>query len=243
VAPGPAAGPYALRFLAGRYQGGSLPVEIGRSVTVGRAAGCDLILEEELTSRRHAALLWEGEVPVIEDLGSTNGTFVNGERIQRRRLTEGDRILIGGNILKLVSASRPGVAAPPARDVETAKIERTVMESLPQRASAMQGRLEEVGLPDLLQLLGTSRKSGVLQVASGERRGAVRLGGGRITHCVIEGSPALSPAEVIAEMVQWADGSFELLPAQSPPPGPALDEPVDAVLIEALRRLDERNRE
>lgn len=230
----------ALRFLAGRYQGGSIPVAAGRTLTVGRAAGCDVHLDEELTSRQHARITWEADSPVIEDLGSTNGTFVNGERVQRRRLVLGDRILIGGNILKLSAPGQGRSAAIGAGDLETVRFESTVLESFPHRTTAMRGQLEEVGLPDLLQLLGTSRKSGLLRVESAGRRAVVRMVSGRVTHCLLDGSPALAPIDVLVEMVQWASGSFELVPAPAePPPGPALDEAVDALLIEAMRRLDE----
>jgi hypothetical protein len=107
----------------------------------------------------------------------------------------------------------------------------------------MQGRLEEVGLPDVLQLFGTSRKSGVLNVVSGERRGAVYLVAGRVTHCFVEGSPGLPPEEAFVELLQWTEGAFELgAPPAEPPPGAPLGHPVEALLIEGLRRLDERRR-
>ena len=48
------------------------------------------------------------QLVLIEDLGSTNGTFVNGEKVKQARLKEGDRILIGTSILKLVVSSKIG---------------------------------------------------------------------------------------------------------------------------------------
>src|SRR6185503_2203486 len=93
----------ALRFISGKYQGGEFPVENNREIVVGRSSDLDLVLVEEMVSRKHARLkLIEGAIE-IEDLGSTNGTFVNGERINQARLKEGDRILIGSNILKVVN--------------------------------------------------------------------------------------------------------------------------------------------
>src|SRR5262249_55493683 len=93
---------FALRFISGKYQGGEFPLNEGQEVVVGRSSELDMVLVEELVSRRHASiLLARGEI-TIEDLGSTNGTFVNGERVQKATLKEGDRVLIGTSILKLV---------------------------------------------------------------------------------------------------------------------------------------------
>src|SRR5918997_1503316 len=59
-------------------------------VVIGRE-GCDVVLADPEVSRRHAALRHTGEGPAVEDLGSTNGTFVNGERISGTRvLSDGD---------------------------------------------------------------------------------------------------------------------------------------------------------
>ncbi|MBI5070983.1 MAG: DUF4388 domain-containing protein [Deltaproteobacteria bacterium] len=235
----PARRGWVLRFLAGRYQGGAVVLVPGGELTIGRVPEVDLSLPDELTSRRHARIAWEGEVPVVEDLGSTNGTFVNGERVKRRRLQDGDRILIGGNILRLASELQPS----PGDATTMPGLERSTETPVPRRQSAMQGQLEEVGLPDVLQLIGTSKKTGHLAIRSGDRRGAVHLDGGRITHCLLEGRPELSHEEVMVELLQWVTGSFELRPsAQPPPPGAPLDLPVEAVLMDAMRRLDEARR-
>jgi pSer/pThr/pTyr-binding forkhead associated (FHA) protein len=64
--------------------------------TIGRATGADFILDAPLVSRVHCRLtaLPGGELEV-QDLDSTNGTFVNGERIDTARLSPGDRLGVG----------------------------------------------------------------------------------------------------------------------------------------------------
>ena len=64
--------------------------------TVGRATGADFIVNAPLISRAHCRLtaLADGSLEV-RDLDSTNGTFINGERIQTGRLTSGDRLGVG----------------------------------------------------------------------------------------------------------------------------------------------------
>ena len=64
--------------------------------TVGRATGADFIVDAALVSRVHCRLtaLPDGQLEV-RDLESTNGTFVNGQRIEQARLSDGDRLQVG----------------------------------------------------------------------------------------------------------------------------------------------------
>jgi pSer/pThr/pTyr-binding forkhead associated (FHA) protein len=68
----------------------------GKARTVGRAVGADFIVDAALVSRVHCRLtaLPSGELE-LQDLESTNGTFVNGRRVEEARLAPGDRIQVG----------------------------------------------------------------------------------------------------------------------------------------------------
>jgi pSer/pThr/pTyr-binding forkhead associated (FHA) protein len=68
----------------------------GNERTIGRATGADFIVDAALISRVHCRLtaLTDGELEV-RDLESTNGTYVNGERIETARLAPGDRLQVG----------------------------------------------------------------------------------------------------------------------------------------------------
>jgi len=80
-------------------QGTEQPLEPG--ATIGRE-GCDITLSDPDVSRRHAAIQIVRDEVSIEDLGSTNGTLVNGQRIEeRRRLSDGDEIQIGSTVWRL----------------------------------------------------------------------------------------------------------------------------------------------
>jgi pSer/pThr/pTyr-binding forkhead associated (FHA) protein len=76
-------------------------VELGVEVVIGRR-DVDLVLEDPEVSRRHAVLRRSGESVVVEDLDSTNGTFVKGERI-RRPITvgPGDQVRVGRTTLEI----------------------------------------------------------------------------------------------------------------------------------------------
>jgi pSer/pThr/pTyr-binding forkhead associated (FHA) protein len=66
-----------------------------RRVVIGRSRDCDVQLNDANVSRRHAELRQEGASYWIVDLGSTNGMEVNGRRVKRAKLRDGDTITIG----------------------------------------------------------------------------------------------------------------------------------------------------
>lgn len=73
------------------------------SVILGRASGSDLILPDRFLSRRHARFFRRGEDVFVEDLGSRNGTFVNGERVVApAKLKRGDRVQFGQTVAEVV---------------------------------------------------------------------------------------------------------------------------------------------
>src|ERR1700693_505800 len=63
---------------------------LGRRTTIGRTPDNDVHIDAEFISRHHAVALRAGTKTVIEDLNSTNGTYVNGQRVSRRTLKDGD---------------------------------------------------------------------------------------------------------------------------------------------------------
>ena len=66
-----------------------------RRVVIGRSKECDVQLSDANVSRRHAELRQEGATYWIVDLDSTNGTEVNGRRLKRAKLENGDRVTVG----------------------------------------------------------------------------------------------------------------------------------------------------
>jgi FhaA, N-terminal domain/FHA domain len=66
-----------------------------RRVVLGRSRECDIRIPDANVSRRHAEVRQEGATHWVVDLGSTNGTEVNGRRVERSKLSDGDRITIG----------------------------------------------------------------------------------------------------------------------------------------------------
>src|SRR5688572_3589943 len=202
---------FALRFISGKYQGGEFPLRMNREIIIGRSSDLDMVLVEDMVSRRHAKITSSDADVFIQDMGSTNGTFVNGEKISgRARLAEGDRILVGTSIIKVV-----GVDANASQQSEAEARRRLEAGASRQSTSGrpMSGVIEEIPLPDLLQLLSTSRKSGVLTIVSGGQTGKIYLRKGQLYFAAINDDFNVSPQKAIYRMLTWTTGTFELEPS------------------------------
>jgi pSer/pThr/pTyr-binding forkhead associated (FHA) protein len=109
----PAAQRARLRINSGFYEG--LEWELDRpSTVIGRGRNADLVLNEATISRAHALFGYEGVEAFVQDLGSTNGTLVNGAREHRKVLAHGDELRMGKLVLKVwldaaVAGSASGV--------------------------------------------------------------------------------------------------------------------------------------
>jgi hypothetical protein len=76
-------------------------------MAIGRSASCQLVLDDALVSRRHAQIAISVDSATVSDLGSSNGVYVNGERLSKARsLAAGDRIVIGKQEMILRAAAR-----------------------------------------------------------------------------------------------------------------------------------------
>jgi hypothetical protein len=77
---------------------------LGEELSVGRGAGCAVVLADDtFVSTVHARIFMRGNDPYVEDLGSTNGTLLNGETVvEPIRLRPGDRVQFGQTVMELV---------------------------------------------------------------------------------------------------------------------------------------------
>lgn len=91
-------------------------IPLPRQMTIGRSPGNDLVLSAKFASRRHARIWRQGERFILEDLSSTNGTFVNGQRLVRPRfLNHNDVIMMGDGQLIFAEGARPVTKQMPSR--------------------------------------------------------------------------------------------------------------------------------
>ncbi|MGB5284117.1 MAG: DUF4388 domain-containing protein [Polyangiales bacterium] len=229
--------PLALRFISGKYQGGEFPLPEGGEIVIGRSSELDMVLVEDMVSRRHAKISVEGGNIFLEDLGSTNGSFVNGEKISRTKLGEGDRILIGTSIIKVVASD--GSAS--VQDAK-AKMDAAAASARPSPGSTMTGSIAEVALPDLLQLFSASKKTGVLQITTETDVGSIYLEEGMVQFAVVNGDESVPPEKAFYRVLVWDKGTFDLLPKVERSFPTEIKSSVEGLLMEGMRQLDEMRR-
>lgn len=232
----------ALRFISGKYKGGEFLLKEGKEIIIGRSSDVDIVLIEDMVSRQHAVLIVNGDEIHITDKGSTNGTFINGEKISSATVVKGDRILVGTSIMKVVDASdqtsainqpAAGVNAPPgARQT----LNRATMHS---GARSMSGTIAEVPLPDLIQLFSSSKKTGTLVLNKDMVVAKIHLEKGRIVFASLSDQPDLEPLKAMFRILSWDDGNFDLLGPEPHNFPNLITMPTEHVLMEGLRQLDE----
>jgi len=98
---------FSVRVLSGPQTGLSRALDKDE-ILIGRGQGCDLVLGDSALSRRHCRIVRGPDGLSIEDLGSCNGTFVDGEQVHgRRRLIDGNRLQLGRHTMLGVALQDP----------------------------------------------------------------------------------------------------------------------------------------
>jgi len=212
------------KFISGKYKGGEFPLD-KNMIIVGRHSELDMVLSEDMVSRKHARILVSGSNIILEDMGSTNGTFVNGSRIKKVKLKLHDRILIGSSIAKLVGNSDTGQNMEDAARVQGA-------------TNAVSGSIEDIPIPEVLQLLVTSKKTGVLKINMGNISAEVYLVQGIFKDVKMLNS-SVEPKKILFKLIKLESGHFEF--EQKDPSGfdNRLNITLDAFLLEAAKYEDE----
>ena len=77
-------------------------MDVHERFVIGRGKHCDFVINSGKVSREHAQIIRENDEYFIEDLGSSNGTWFNKQRIKRRKLEDGDEYYICSEKLKVV---------------------------------------------------------------------------------------------------------------------------------------------
>ncbi len=209
-----------------------LTLEAGGRVTIGRAAECELRPPSGDASRRHAEIVGGKDGFTIRDLGSTNGTFVNGERIREHRLEPGDRIQIGSSPMTFCQVGHAGFDP---RGAGGDGNDRTIITERPVPSEVLRGDLAEIPPYAILQMLEMGRKSGELRIDAGDDAARVWFVDGTPIHAETR---TLRGFDACAAIAGWSEGRFRLAPLEHPPEA-TIDTTGTEILLEAARRLDE----
>jgi Nif-specific regulatory protein len=173
---------------------GSLPtaIELAGRIRIGRDAGLELVIADSKASRHHATIDKDGDAWVIEDAGSRHGTFVNGDRVTRHLLVDGDQLQIGSTQLRFDPAgATPPVSLQVATDAARVDDRLGIFYSLAEATAAIDDpdAVLRRALAAIVAVLGCDR--GVIALgtsASTLRRAAeVQARGLVIARAVIEG--------------------------------------------------------
>jgi Ca-activated chloride channel family protein len=92
--------PPAAQLLRVAGEGAGEVVPLHGTARIGRASANEIVIQDERVTRTHAVINWQGQAFVLVDMGSTNGTLLNGKRIDRATLTHGDTIAIGPAVFR-----------------------------------------------------------------------------------------------------------------------------------------------
>ncbi len=126
------------------------------SLLVGRGPECEIVLEDSLVSRLHARIEVSAEGVKVEDLYSTNGVYLNGERIVRTRLVHaGDRVFVGSHEITFVEVHTEPISSSPSTPPLSARFayEPPTYKSVDTRAQP--GEIPITARADALDLLGS----------------------------------------------------------------------------------------
>jgi hypothetical protein len=179
--------------------------------TIGRAQGSDINMPHEAISRRHALIEWKDGGFWIQDVGSTNGTFVNGKEIVKERLTDNDLIEIfpwkirykefQGDINLLLGHELKEDAASITQDLSE------TITKLPI-SSGLSGKFSDVELLEVCQLIEFCRKNGTLKIEGEGIQGNISFSMGRI---VWAESKDFKGEKAVRELLSLREGCFEFL--------------------------------
>lgn len=171
-------------------------------LTIGRATDNDLVLNDPGVSRNHAAIVREGSKYFIEDNQSSNGVFVNKQRIERQELNYWDEIQIYKYVLKFMAVSRRGVES----DSEAANAETKIDDGSSTVALTDAAELE--------RLRKQKKTAYVVQLGGGNETHhdikTVKFSFGRAGHCEVRLPGFLTPGE--AAYIERSGSSYQLIP-------------------------------
>lgn len=207
------------------------PVRLGEreTLTIGRHPSCGFSLQRGEVSRRHAEVRFDGRTYALRDLGSTNGSYVNGERVEReQRLSPGDRIEIGSSVITFCQIDG-SVGGPEPTEAQTVVFERL------ESKDAFHGDLGEIPPFAVFQVLEMGGKTGLLEVSSHGGTTRIWFRRGAPHHAETEKERGFEAALIIAGLTK---GRFRF-EAQRVRVERTIEATVTELLLEACRLQDE----
>ena len=203
-----------------------LELEPGERLGIGRSDDCDLTVSSAKVSREHAEITWDGNQPIARDLGSENGTRVNGRPIREHPLTDGDELAVGPSVWTFRSVSGQGSA-------------REVLDLTDEiEVAALAGRLGTADLFEVLEALEVQESTGTLEVFE------TGYADGRLI--IQEGTPVYAASgkhtgeRAVFTLLSQDEGSFRFSP-ETDDVEPNLDQSMSALLAGVRQEMNKRH--
>jgi hypothetical protein len=185
--------------------GERIPLKEGQDYLAGRGHRCDLIVADRASSRRHARLLVRREGIVVEDLGSHNGTYLDGALVRGRAAArDGSRIQVGATVFLL----RMRDTSEDLEETGTLGVE----EPAPVTDLGA-GELSAVGVPALLRYLHDGAADATLHVALAAGHATVEFRGGEVVFAECDG---LEGFNAIVRLARQQGGIYWIVPGAAP---------------------------
>jgi len=127
----------------GALVGKEVPLSPDAQCVIGRAPTVEIQVEDDLVSRKHCRIFFEGGYYVVEDLNSKNGTWVNGERVGSTPLFDGDTVAVGRQEVCFQQDGDADGAAPVLHDVSVDKFSTEFKERVTDRAASQLGLISD----------------------------------------------------------------------------------------------------
>ena len=218
-----------------------LPLPRGQKFTIGRSSSNDLVLPVAMVSRNHATIVFDKGGFLLTDLDSANGCYINSERVQQTRLKAGDRLKIDPYHMEVLGEDPNANAMGALEGAAEATLNISRSELL-GGMTGMTGRLQEMPLADVVQLLGQQRKTGSLKLRAGPgrgtERGVVYFSEGEV---VDARAGDLTAEDAFFKLVELDDGQFRFV-NEGARESRTIVRKTPNLLIEAMRLKDERKR-
>jgi pSer/pThr/pTyr-binding forkhead associated (FHA) protein len=207
-----------------------LNLKTNKKIIIGRHKNCDLRLLHSCVSRNHAAIrVVSGRALILEDLNSSNGTFVNGKKVTTYPLEVGDIIQIGP--FEVDVRNEPF-------NTDASKYGTTNTEFLTtNRTAAMAGQIEKTPIVEVLQSIEFNGKTGTLYVETKRKDGFFVFASGRPISAIFGEE---SDVAAILAMLKLSKGNF-ILTDKVEPIDNGINCTITTILFEFSKRQDEES--
>ncbi len=215
-------------------------------VAIGRHESNELQLDSRTVSNYHAEILNENGRLLVRDLGSTNGTYINEERVREQRVASGDHLRIGSHVLtvqqeapinkreRLLRVPRDPDAFGPGT---AGRIVSIRSDSEDAHKTLQVGGPHDLPLADLLKTLSANAHSVLLTLTQKDGQGCVWVRKDRIVHAEYG---SVTGEKALYRFFGWGDASYEVDELADEHATPrSIELPVDTLIVEGMKHASE----